>query len=282
MRILQAWLWSLFTTPLTSAVLMNRTVDDTFGDGQGTTIQYQGVWNNANCSTCVAKPTQAPGDPSVPVYDQTWHDGQYHGGDPLTASLTFNGTAVYVYIVLVNAFPSGHIPTSNLSFYIESELVGIFTRILSSQLSKIIRKVGTFVKNGSDLGTPYQYNVPVYVNESLPYKTHNFTLVNGYIDSLILLDKMVYTYDDGLSANTTDQNNSLVSQDPNSSNSGFFFPNSCSSHSDPFSRIISVWGRLDLFPEETRPEETAQKILAFDTRPPGARLWRYERSKDYF
>ncbi|KAF5329134.1 hypothetical protein D9758_017153 [Tetrapyrgos nigripes] len=187
MPILQAWLWPFVTIPLTSAVLVNRTVDDTFRDGQGTTIQYlpEGAWNDADCSKCVAKPT-----PSL-VYDQTWHDGQYLGkGDPLTASLTFNGTALYVYTVLVKVFPNGHVPNCNLSFYLDGEVVG------------------TFFENGSDLDALYQYNASVYVNENLPYKTHIFSLVNGGVGSLVLLDKMMYTYEDGLSANTTDQNSS--------------------------------------------------------------------------
>ncbi|KAF5329136.1 hypothetical protein D9758_017155 [Tetrapyrgos nigripes] len=124
------WLWSLVTIPLTSAVLVNRTVDDTFGDGQGTTIQYlpEGAWNTSDCK-CIAQPT-----PSL-VYDQTWHEAPYinvGNADPFTASLTFNGTALYVYTVLVRNDFLGN--TSNLSFYIGDELVGIFTRILSSQL----------------------------------------------------------------------------------------------------------------------------------------------------
>jgi hypothetical protein len=53
--------------------------------------------------------------------------------------------------------------------------------------------VGAFAKNGLDMDVPYQYNVPVYVNESLPHTTHTFSLVNGRSggnEALVLLDSI--------------------------------------------------------------------------------------------
>jgi hypothetical protein len=69
-----------------------------------------------------------------------------------------------------------------MSFYIDDELVG------------------TFTKNGLDLEDDYEYNVPVYVNESLPHTAHTLKLVNGLVngqpgvgETLVLLDKLMYT-----------------------------------------------------------------------------------------
>jgi len=55
--------------------------------------------------------------------------------------------------------------------------------------------VGTLVKYG-DSPDPYEYEVPVYVNKTLPSGQHKFTLANGHKDgteSLVLLDKIIYS-----------------------------------------------------------------------------------------
>jgi len=64
-----------------------------------------------------------------------------------------------------------------MSFYIDGQLTG------------------TFVKQAP--GTDgYDYNVPVYVNESLSPGFHKLVLQNGHVDgfkSLVILDKIIYS-----------------------------------------------------------------------------------------
>ncbi|RPD81596.1 hypothetical protein L226DRAFT_2338 [Lentinus tigrinus ALCF2SS1-7] len=65
--------------------------------------------------------------------------------------------------------------------------------------------VGNFVQPPTG-DTTYQYNVPVYVNESLPSGSHTIAIVNGHPSgnqSLTLLDRIVYTQDITSSGNST-------------------------------------------------------------------------------
>lgn len=55
--------------------------------------------------------------------------------------------------------------------------------------------VGEFALEPTGSGT-IDFNVPVYVNESMPDGVHTFTLQNGHlggVQSLVLLDSIVYT-----------------------------------------------------------------------------------------
>ncbi|THU86360.1 hypothetical protein K435DRAFT_683821 [Dendrothele bispora CBS 962.96] len=184
MLILQAWSWLTFYSLLATAVLVNKTIDDTYGDGQGNFIQYLpvGAWNNGpECNGCSAKP-----DDKSKVYSESWHDGDFStnpdhtfANQILTATAMFNGSAIYVFCVLAKTIPSILDGDSDMTFYID----GV--------------QVGTFVQSGDDTPTSYQYQVPVYQNEALTPGLHNFTLANGHIngtESLVLLDRIVYTY----------------------------------------------------------------------------------------
>ncbi len=58
---------------------------------------------------------------------------------------------------------------------------------------KTIEEVGTYVM-APDGNSDYIYNVPVYVNESLPSGFHTLTLESGHlgVKALVLLDRVVY------------------------------------------------------------------------------------------
>lgn len=63
----------------------------------------------------------------------------------------------------------------------------------------------TFLIDGQPVGsfsqlpdgaTNYDFNVPVYVNTSIPFGVHTFTLENGHVNdtkSLVLLDYIIYS-----------------------------------------------------------------------------------------
>ncbi|KAF5351327.1 hypothetical protein D9758_007971 [Tetrapyrgos nigripes] len=194
-------LFSLFSVFISStyvhAVLVNRTIDDALPDAFGNKVQYfpngtnGHAWNvGGECDSCTAS-----GLDVSQLFDKTWHDGttlvlpvqfnpQPGSNDfpnvPLNASVTFNGTAIYVFCILAltSSSPTGD---SDMSFYIDNQLSG------------------TFVQKAP--GVPeYDYHVPVYVNTSLSPGPHTLLLQNGHVNgtkSLVLLDEIVYSVDDG-------------------------------------------------------------------------------------
>ncbi|RDX56297.1 hypothetical protein OH76DRAFT_1318572, partial [Lentinus brumalis] len=165
-----------------SAALVNVTIDDTFGDPiTRAQIVYDppGVWKvGQSCTDCTAQPDRSQ------LTNGTWHDGTFsaaveNGDDSnqlLTAAVTFEGVAVYVYCVVTHSFKSP-VGNSDMSFFIDGNLVGNFVQPPTGD-------------------TTYEYNVPVYANDSLPPGTHTIAIVNGVPNgnqSLTLLDYIVYT-----------------------------------------------------------------------------------------
>ncbi|KAF8997419.1 hypothetical protein BDQ17DRAFT_1309780 [Cyathus striatus] len=174
------WLY-LFLISTAGAVLVNVTVDDSATDLTGEHIMYQGAWKDgASCTGCTAAP-----DPEF-MFGHSWKDGTYYPAGsgfppsgPLRATFSFDGTAIYVFcaISLSSSNPTSY---SNMTFYIDNELVGQFERVPPG------------------LQGAYQYNVSVYSNATLSAGVHTFMLQNGQYgnagnQSLTLLDYIVYS-----------------------------------------------------------------------------------------
>ncbi|KAK0472180.1 hypothetical protein IW261DRAFT_1509424 [Armillaria novae-zelandiae] len=167
---------------LAQAKLVNVTVDD-----NSPSIFYspEDGWQDSlvPCQGCTARPNS-----SRAIYG-TWHDSTHYadvGSEVNTipnASISFNGTAIYVMCILAQTTTS---PTGNsdMSFYIDGNLVGQFIKAAPGE-------------------SGFEYNVSVYSNSSIPPGQHSFTVQNGQIGgikSLALLDAFVYSYDDGRSS----------------------------------------------------------------------------------
>ena len=81
----------LFTlVTLSSAVLVNRTIDDQYGDPITSTYPVYspvGDWQQgATCSDCAVQPDVNK------AFDGTWHDSTFYpGSTPKSVSVTFNG-----------------------------------------------------------------------------------------------------------------------------------------------------------------------------------------------
>ncbi|THU82342.1 hypothetical protein K435DRAFT_872410 [Dendrothele bispora CBS 962.96] len=92
---------------------------------------------------------------------------------------------------------------------------------------------GTFVKQApGEQG--YDYHVPVYVNESLSPGQHDFLLQNGHVNgtkSLVLLDSIVYSFDDGL--DSTSSSSSSGSSGVTKTPSSVLNPSSSSDSTNP-------------------------------------------------
>ncbi|KAH9856892.1 hypothetical protein C2E23DRAFT_721430, partial [Lenzites betulinus] len=160
----------------------NITVDDTLGSagaagGYALVYEPPGVWSaGQNCSACEA----TPHIDRAQVRGGTWHDVSYLADAPppapISATLTFDGTAVYAYMVLTRAFedPNGN---TDLAFLIDGAPAGAFAL-------------------PPDGDTAFRYDVPVYANASLVRGTHTFTIVVGRpggMSALALLDYVVFT-----------------------------------------------------------------------------------------
>ncbi|KAF4592893.1 hypothetical protein EYR38_008599 [Pleurotus pulmonarius] len=147
-------------------ILTNVTVDDT-----SPSIQYLNGWS--------------PG-PSLYIqldgselFNGTWHDTTRYTQDTHTKEMhvNFTGVSVYVYCVIANR-PSGKPfdAFADYKFLLDDTVVGEYRHEVED--------------------TPdFFYNVPVYVNTTLPDKEHRFSVL---IDStekpvLMLFDYLVYT-----------------------------------------------------------------------------------------
>ncbi|KAI0737188.1 hypothetical protein C8Q80DRAFT_1115445 [Daedaleopsis nitida] len=169
-------LLTLISAPLASMALTNITVDDTLGNSeQNLQIVYQpeGAWSPGQaCADC-----EAHVDTSK-VLDGTWHDVTYLADNPpaipLSANLTFNGVAIYVYCIVTRS-PTNPFGNSDMTFYLDGEPVGVFQQMPNEDPS-------------------YEYSVPVYVNTSISAGNHTFALVNGRkggLTALALLDYII-------------------------------------------------------------------------------------------
>ncbi|EKM60262.1 uncharacterized protein PHACADRAFT_203507 [Phanerochaete carnosa HHB-10118-sp] len=171
---------------VTNAVLINVTVDDAGTDrltGLGFSYSPLSDWNfGPNCTECVAQLNRSQ------LHMGSWHDATYDGSNgPRTelqsATLGFNGSAIYVYGVIVTSplIPFGDTSSTHLGFFIDDQLVGTFNN--------------TPAGNGSNPAA-FKYNVTLYSNRSLPHGPHTFVLQNGLDGgpaSIVLFDYLVYS-----------------------------------------------------------------------------------------
>ncbi|PSR83167.1 hypothetical protein PHLCEN_2v5816 [Hermanssonia centrifuga] len=124
-----------------------------------------------------------------------------------TASLQFNGSAIYV-VGLISHSRFDAVRASDIRFYIDGQLSGNFTA----------PDPGT---GGQGL---YTENATLYANSSIPNGSHNFTVQNGRqggSPSLTVLDYIVYTSDDAESAPQVIQQSPTSSPSSNQSSSTF-------------------------------------------------------------
>lgn len=204
--------------PSVFAALVTVTVDDTNG-GQ---ISYNpsGDWSfGPSCTNCLAHPDASQ------AFDGTWRDTTYVPsiGTVLTAELSFTGSAVSVYGIL------GHGPTfsaTDLHFFIDNQEVAQYSQTID---------------NGNN--NDFDYNVLLFSTNSLSNSPHTLTIQNGHNGgtqmSLILLDRIVYSYDDGRSSSTSSaQGNQSPTTPPSNPSS----QNAASSTSSSSSASLSSTG----------------------------------------
>ncbi|KAK0211675.1 hypothetical protein IW262DRAFT_1497915 [Armillaria fumosa] len=180
----------IYILVLMSAAIHGRLVNVTIDD-HSPSMFYSNLWEDSDsCTGCLAAPIV-----SQTMYG-TWHDSTHYTDNETNphptpnVSTSFNGTAIYV-ICIVPKTPGSVIGSSDMSFYIDGDLVG------------------NFVNDPNPGERGFDYNYTVYSNTSIPPGQHRFTLQNGRVGaprSLTLFDAIVYSYDDG----QPDHNNSDI------------------------------------------------------------------------
>ncbi|THH08372.1 hypothetical protein EW145_g2751 [Phellinidium pouzarii] len=176
-------------TVASNALLVNYTIDDTFGDEKtGLKPVYDSTWTSSSqCYPVASANQQACGFliDSTAASNNTWHANLNSG----SMSLTFSGSAVYAYFIIPTVLmdASDTLPTqvgTHISFILDGYHV-----------QKAVR-VDSFGTVG--------YNVPVYANVSLSAGLHNLTIQNvGTIDdssdfltSVAVFDYAIYSFED--------------------------------------------------------------------------------------
>ncbi|KAJ6592291.1 hypothetical protein DFH09DRAFT_1306165 [Mycena vulgaris] len=167
----------------TAATLSNRTIDDTKGDiVSGLLPVYSPAASfslNSNCSKCSVKL-----DPSQ-VFDGTWHDSsQLPGGKPVSITLSFHGTAIYVFCILANAVKNA-VTNSDFLFSLDGLPRGRFTHEPSSS-------------------PDYTYGANVFSAHGLELGPHELVLAtDNSTGSLLLFDYAIYTFEDKIEVTQT-------------------------------------------------------------------------------
>ncbi|EED84926.1 predicted protein [Postia placenta Mad-698-R] len=194
------------------AKLTNRTIDDENGDSvtglQPVYAPASGAWNyGPTCSGCYVQPDVDD------CFDHSWHDVTASPTDPepRNITLTFNGTAIWVFGVVPNnvLYATTFV---NISFELDGHTVGTFSHLPSE----------------SDA---YQYNVTLYSNTSLEDAQHTLIItprrdVNA---SYMAFDWAMYTYDSDISVGTPSTTSAVSTRSATSSASSSATSSSTSS-----------------------------------------------------
>ncbi|KAI0326743.1 hypothetical protein GY45DRAFT_1328505 [Cubamyces sp. BRFM 1775] len=156
---------------------MNRSIDDENGDSvtgaKPTYLPDEGWSQGAQCPGCHVHPGLV--DVSL-AFDQTWHDGTYHPGQPdRVITVSFTGTAVYVYNLIANVIQYTTTLT-NLSFSVDGTYIQQYVHAPDGSEAEIL------------------YSVLVFSHTGLSNQPHTLEMrATGPNDSLILFDTVLYT-----------------------------------------------------------------------------------------
>ncbi|KAG7443898.1 uncharacterized protein BT62DRAFT_304104 [Guyanagaster necrorhizus] len=181
----------LLPISLSFAAGTNRTIDDGLGDVvTGLQVEYLPLYSPNNtaepfwkhedqCDGCAIMPDVTK------AFDGTWTATTYVPAiEYMSAGLRFNGTAIYIYLILSN-YPANTSLVSRTvcDFRLDGSVVGAFDHEMD----------GT---------SNFEYNTLAYSNESLSDEEHIFLIeTTGSESSYVVFDYAIYT--SVVSENTT-------------------------------------------------------------------------------
>ncbi|KAJ2915234.1 hypothetical protein MD484_g5174, partial [Candolleomyces efflorescens] len=169
---------------------VNITIDDTTGD-EVTGVKpifspsTRGLWKDQTCIDCLINP-----DVRLTVRNTYTAATYIPELGKMSISLRFNGTAIYVFFILVNSADPRVIPETECSFVLDNGPPLPF-RYPSDRTS-----------------TGYKYNQLVYSNTGLPAGDHSLEIVTDNLDYRVYVnfDYALYTHDDGTTSNASQGN----------------------------------------------------------------------------
>ncbi|KAI0758508.1 hypothetical protein BC629DRAFT_1273821, partial [Irpex lacteus] len=149
---------------------VNYTIDDQLGDektGRLVTYTPPGVWSQGSgCSYCALKPDNSS------AFDGTWHDGTHipdRDVEPLAFEFKFNGTAFYIFNILVK------LALTDVNVTLDGELLGRYTRT-------------------PNITEGFLYNASIFSKENIPYGEHTVGVsAFGPNQTNVLFDYAMYT-----------------------------------------------------------------------------------------
>ncbi|KAJ7506109.1 hypothetical protein B0H11DRAFT_1707629 [Mycena galericulata] len=164
-----------------SGSLVNRTIDDVYGDSvTGALVQYLPevpasdglLWfNQTSCAGCADVPD------ANSALDQTWTAALYLADiSSMSLSMDFSGNAIFVFFIVPNFATDSKLASSvRCSFFIDGAQVGSFT-------------------HDSDGSSQFAYNTLVYSNVTVPNGDHVLLIeTTGADPATIIFDYALYT-----------------------------------------------------------------------------------------
>ncbi|KAM6500191.1 hypothetical protein JOM56_003205 [Amanita muscaria] len=184
-RKISCWLYVNFLVlllPLCRAVLVNRTIDDTFGDpvtGFKPVYLPSAAWTDQTCTGCAVQPD------TKSAFEGTWTTATYCPGmHNMSITLEFTGVAVWVFFILANASEHGSsiVTNTQCNFTLDGQHAGSFTDMSTSKI---------------------QYNVTSFSRSGLANVTHQLVIsTNDYpFNAFVSFDYAIYTSSSSSSGN---------------------------------------------------------------------------------
>ncbi|KAF9463488.1 hypothetical protein BDZ94DRAFT_1163882 [Collybia nuda] len=157
------------------ATVINRTIDDEFGDsatGEKPIFlpSTQGIWAGEECGGCRVQPDRAL------AFKGTWKAATYRNEEP-GGKFTLTGTAIYVFFITGNQIAGGIITTlTECNFTLDGQQASFYRHI-------------------PDQTTILNYNVLAFSRENLPNVDHTLKASTEGVDHHVFVnfDYAIYT-----------------------------------------------------------------------------------------
>ncbi|KAF5331005.1 hypothetical protein D9619_005240 [Psilocybe cf. subviscida] len=180
-------------SPGVVAVPTNWTIDDTFGDPiTGRNVLFlpstQGVWKTQDCSDCALYPD------TNQAFMGTYTAATYHPSlGSISATLTFQGTAIYVFFILAINAPPGITTMTAVNFTLDDQ----------PPVARL---------PDPDVSSDFQYNVMLWSQTGLPATQHKLVVsTSGEENSFYVnFDYAIYTHDDEAVIPATASSSTLI------------------------------------------------------------------------